>query len=774
MSRTVALRLLILCSLGAALLTGCTRDPNVRKQKYFDSGEKYFAQGKYREALLQYSNALQIDSRFAQAEYQLSQTYLRLSDPQRAYQALNRTVELAPDNYRAHTDLANLLLSGRNPDGSPIQSNLKEAKTHLDLLRDKAPNNPETHEAWANYYAAQNNIGLAMQEAQQTITLDPSRSESYLLLALFQLRAGEFDQAENNFKTATTKDPKSINAELALGGFYQTRNRMPEAEAAFRQAIDLDKNSAAPRTALVVLFMQEGKKDQAEAFLKQTKKELADNPEAYHMLGDFYFKNGELDKALAEYSSLYHDHPKNILVKKNYVSLLILKARLDEAGKLDDEILKSSPHDVDALVYKGQIQIQQNDNTGAVETLKSALNHDANSPYAHYQLGLAYSQQRDYTRAEQEWQDAVRLRPEMTDALRSLATLAKARGDLDGLSRYAQQIITAQPQAADGYLLKGFADISHQPPQIDQAQHDAEEALKRAPQSPAPYVQLGNVQMAQKHFSEAEKFYQQALEKDPSSSDGLFSLMHLYAYQKNYDKAIAAANAQIVKSPKNSSFYELLAVALLEGKNDYAGAESNLRKALELDKNNVDAIEKLGKVLVQEKQPDQALALYTQAAKDHPSEVRFTILSGELYESKQNWDQAQAMYQQALNVSPDNPLASNNLAFLILQHGGNIDVALNLAQTARRGMSNSPNAADTLGWAYYKKGIYQSAITQFQEAIRMNEKNGGTDDAEFHVHLGLAYQGANQLSLARQQFEKAVKLSPENAEARKALAELRS
>ena len=97
---------------------------------------------------------------------------------------------------------------------------------------------------------------------------------------------------------------------------------------------------------------------------------------------------------------------------------------------------------------------------------------------------------------------------------------------------------------------------------------------------------------------------------------------------------------------------------------------------------------------------------------------------------------------------------------------------MGLAQTARRGMPDSPNAADTLGWAYYQKGVYQSAIGQFQEALRLAEKRGDPDDADFHYHLGLAYQKANQNVQARQQLEKAVKLSPNHADAKKALSEL--
>ena len=772
MRRSCTASLLLLSSLLLALLTGCSRDPNVRKQKYFDSGERFFAEGKYREAAIQYANATQIDGRFAQAHYKLSQSYLKLGDMQRAFQELNRTVDLTPDNYRAHTDLANLLVTVRNPDGSPSLDALKQAKTHLDILRDKQPNNAETHEAWSNYYAAQNNLTGAIQEAQQTINLDPKRSESYLLLALLQLRSNLTDQAEANFKKAVQIDPSAMNAQLALGGFYQSHNRMADAEQQFRHAIDIEPKVSAPRAALVRLLMQQGKRDEAEAFLRQSKKDLADNSEGYRMLGDFYFAIGDLDNAVAEYASLHKDHPKDILVKKNYIQILILKNQLDEATKLNSEILKSTPHDVEALVYKGEIQLRQNNAAGAVESLQAALKNDPNSAVAHYQLGMAYSQQRDLRHAETEWREAVRIKPEMTEARRLIAGLEISRGEVDAVTQTAEQIIQSQPYSPDGYLIRSLAELARQ--RYAAAEKDAQDAMNRAPQSFAPYYQLGNVQLAQKHYPEAEKFYQQALEKDPSSSESLSGLMNTYVAQKEYDKAIAAANAQIAKSPNSSNFYDLLATALFDGKKDYPGAEAALRKAIALDKNNIDALEKLGKVQAQQGSLDQALSTYVQASKDNPGEVRFYILAGELYEAKQNWDQAKAMYQQALSLSPDDPLASNNLAYVLLQQGGNVDVAMGMAQTARRGMPNSPNAADTLGWAYYHKGIYQSAISQFQEALRLNEKAGAPDDPVLHYHLGLAYQKANQLSLARQQLEKALKLKPDNTDARKALDQLRS
>ena len=772
MSRSCTARLLLLSSLLLALMTGCSRDPNVRKQKYFDSGEKYFAEGKYREAAIQYANATQIDSRFAQAHFKLSQSYLKLLDMQRAFQELNRTVELTPDNYRAHTDLANLLVTVRNPDGSPSSDALKQAKIHLDVLREKQPNSPDTHEAWANYYSAQNNLTAAIQEAQQTINLDPKRSESYLLLALLQLRSNLTDQAEASFKKAVQADPTAMNAQLALGGFYQSHSRLSEAEQQFRHAIEIQPKDSAPRAALVRLLMQQGRRQDAEAFLKQTKKDLADNPEGYRMLGDFYFAIGDLDNAYAEYGSVYKGHPKDLLTKKNYIQILILKNQLDEATKLNSGILKSTPHDVDALVYKGQIQMHQNDAAGAVQSFQAALKSDPNSAVAHYQLGLAFAQQHDLKHAEGEWREAVRIKPDLTDAQRRIAALEISRGEVEAVMSTADQIVQSQPYSPDGYLIRSLAQLARQ--RYAAAEKDAEDAKIRAPQSFAPYFQLGNVQLAQKHFGEAEKLYQQALEKDPSSSEALSGLMNTYVAQKQYDKAIAAANAQIAKSPNTSDFYDLLATALFDGKKDYAGAETALRKAIALDKNNIDALQKLGKVQAQQGSLDQALATYVQASKDNPGEASFYILAGEVYETKQSWDQAKTMYQQALTISPDNPLASNNLAYVLLEQGGNVDVAMGMAQTARRGMPNSPNAADTLGWAFYRKGIYQSAISQFQEALRLNERAGAPDDPVVHSHLGLAYQKSNQLSLARQQMEKVLKLKPDHSDAKKALQELRS
>ena len=761
MSRSVALRLLLIGFLITGFFTACSRDPNVRKQKFLESGNRYRDKGKFQEAAIQYSNALQMDPRFAEAHYQLGETYLKLKDYNRAYAELSRAVDLVPDNYPAHVDLANLLIAAREP---------KQAQTHLDLLRAKQPDNPDTHVAWANFYASQGNLGSALLEMQKGLAADPTRTDSYLSLAMLQIRANLPDQAEINFKKAAELGPKNVNAQLALGLFYQSRNRVPEAEQQLKHAIDVDPKDPASRASYVRLLMGEGKKPEAEAYLIRSKSEFPDNSEGYRMLGDFYFANGELDKATAEYGSLHRDHPKDIQVKKNYVQLLILKNRLDEATKLNDEILKVAPRDTEALVYRGQVQLRHNDGRGAVDSLQQAVRNDSNNAAAHYQLGLAFDMQHDEGQAESELREAVRLRPDLTDAQRALATVELRRGDIDALMQTAQLIIGGAPNAPDGYLLRAVAEMNRR--KYSDAEQDMRKASLVAPGSAAPWVQMGNLHQVQKQYAEAIKAYEQALDKDPSSTDGLQGVMNTYIAQKQLDQAIAAAKIQIAKSPNVSGFHDLLGTALFQ-KKDFKGADAAFTKAVELDKNNSDALLKLAQTQAAEGSVSQALATYQQSIKDHPREISFYLLAGMMYESQSNWDQAKSMYQQALNIEHDNPLASNNLAYVMLQQGGNVDVALAMAQTARRGMPDSPNAADTLGWAYYQKGVYRSAIDMFQESLRLNEKKGGADDPTVHYHLGLAYQKANQPVLARQQLERALKISPNNSEARKALSELR-
>ncbi|MBI3483987.1 MAG: tetratricopeptide repeat protein [Acidobacteria bacterium] len=209
---------------------------------------------------------------------------------------------------------------------------------------------------------------------------------------------------------------------------------------------------------------------------------------------------------------------------------------------------------------------------------------------------------------------------------------------------------------------------------------------------------------------------------------------------------------------------------MLTANNDLEKAQAAFEQAVSLNKDFMDAKLSLGQLQVTRGQLDIAAATFQQCIEKSPRYVRAYILLASLEENRNNWQRAQELYVKSLQVSPDNGPASNNLAFLQLEHGGNVDVALSHAQVARQKMPESPNVADTLGWAYYHKGIYGQAITYIEEAVK-----GIPNNPTFHYHLGRAYQKAKDPAKARLHLKRALELKPKDdvkAECLKSLAEL--
>jgi tetratricopeptide (TPR) repeat protein len=100
-------------------------------------------------------------------------------------------------------------------------------------------------------------------------------------------------------------------------------------------------------------------------------------------------------------------------------------------------------------------------------------------------------------------------------------------------------------------------------------------------------------------------------------------------------------------------------------------------------------------------------------------------------------------------------MAENNLAWNYAEHGGNIDVALSLAQHAREQAPDDPRIADTLGWIYYKKNTYLNAIALLKESVGKMPNN-----PVIRYHLGMAYFKNDEKETARKELEQALKLNP--------------
>jgi tetratricopeptide (TPR) repeat protein len=216
---------------------------------------------------------------------------------------------------------------------------------------------------------------------------------------------------------------------------------------------------------------------------------------------------------------------------------------------------------------------------------------------------------------------------------------------------------------------------------------------------------------------------------------------------------------------------------LLQQKKDLARAKAAFAKSVQLDKSNTDALMKLGEVQAAAGQPDEAIATFQAGAKDNPQEAGFHLMLGQIYLSRQDWEGAEQEYQKVLAVHHDDPIAACNLAYVIMQKGGDLDIALSLAQTARRRMPASADAADTLGWVYYQKGAFRPAVDSLESAIALMQQSKTADNPRYRYHLGMAYAKSGNASRAREQLQRMLKMNPDFSDAtdaRKELARLKS
>ncbi len=98
-------------------------------------------------------------------------------------QQLEALVAAYPEEPRARALLALVYLADADPDG---------ARTQLDLVRSMAPRSPDTHLAWAQWYAARHDYEAAAQEYRRALdqALPEDRGRYALALARFHLDTG--------------------------------------------------------------------------------------------------------------------------------------------------------------------------------------------------------------------------------------------------------------------------------------------------------------------------------------------------------------------------------------------------------------------------------------------------------------------------------------------------------------------------------------------------------------------------------------------------------
>jgi tetratricopeptide (TPR) repeat protein len=742
--------------LAAVAVTGCWRSAQSRRDHFLESGNRYFNQAKYSEAEIEYRSALQIDPNSFEVHDRLAATYMKVGNWEAAVRELQRTIELHPGDMRAQLNLGNIYFVGQD---------LDRAEQIGLAVTQKDPSNAEAHSLLANVAEARGKHDEAMSEIARAIASKPDNADFYWTRGTFESNAEHLQAAEASYRKALEIDPKNDRVLIALSEIYKGQQRWEDAEKVLERCIAARPQLVQPRLELARLYLDQSRRDTAEQVLLQAQRDMPDNPEAYRLLPEFYSTIGATEKALSTFETLHRQHPKDLKTAKEYAQLLFSLRQVNRANDINEQVLASAPRDPDALSLKGQILTQQGKTDAAISMLRGVVNDYPTNAVTHYALGLALDASGDHHAAKNQWLQAAQLDPNMVDVQRVLAQVGVLEHDKVLLQQSAEQLINHAPEAPDGYIYRAVLEADNK--QDDKAEADLNKSIQLAPQNAIGITKMAEWRLTRKRYAEAERLFEQALERDPNSFDALEGLVTTYKEQKRPEQMLSRVHTQIAKEPNNSFFYRLLA-ALQEDNRDFAGAEDSARKAISLDSSNNDAFELLGRVEVKQGAAQQALATSHEWIKRNPRYARAYLLTGSLEESKGNWTAAEELYRKAIELQPHYADAENNLAYLLLETGGNTDIALSLAQSAHNEAPNVPTISDTLAWAYYHKGLYKMSINLLEDALKAEPQN-----ALYHFHIGLAYGKIDDRSQAKLHLRRALAIEPNSAQADLARKQLR-
>ncbi|MEO6804653.1 MAG: tetratricopeptide repeat protein [Edaphobacter sp.] len=743
-------------SLMLGFTAGCHHDPNKQKQQYLESGKRYAGQGKLKEATIQFENSLKVDRNFAEAHYELSKVFSKEGMVVPAYGELMRTVDLQPNNIPARIDLGNMLVAGKQTARAAEQANAV-------LVID--PNNADAYALLSGVAIASGNRADALVKIQKALSIDPDRASFHASLGFLQ--SGDPATAtagEDQLRKAVSLDNKNTAAHLFLAAILQKKNDVQGAEDQIKAAIAADPKNVMARASLAELYMQQKDNAKAEATLHQAAEDLWDSESGASLLATYYIRTNQIAPGAAAYADLVAKHPKSTPLKISYLRLLILNKELPKAKTIGTELAKNDSTVPQVAMLNGMLLLNEGKTDEAFTTIDKAARANPENLELKVWLGRAARAKGDTTVAQQSFRDAVKLNPRSIEAQSGLAQISIDAHDFSGLEQVANSVIAMDSKFAPAYLWRGMAEANQKAP--DKADADFRQAITLDPKNSNGYLELGQLRLLQQKVPEGKTLLEQALTLDPNSARALRFLATALVSEKQSDQAVTRVQAQITKSPQNADMYSLLA-DLQMSTGDSKDALASAEKAIQLNPADSAAVVTYSRAEIAAGDPAKAVAKWQQWTKDHPNDVRGFTLLGSLQESQGDKAGAMDSYKKALSIQPDQPVAANNLAVLMTNSGQNLDVALSLAQIARRGMPTSPNSADTLAWIYYQKGSYSSARDLLEDAIKQ-----APNSAVIHYHLGMTYAKLSNSADAKDHLKKAAALAPNSPTATDANKEL--
>jgi len=412
--------------------------------------------------------------------------------------------------------------------------------------------------------------------------------------------------------------------------------------------------------------------------------------------------------------------------------------------------------------------------------------------YYHFAMAHMYEEMMAmYGRSEyankaiEEYKAAIENDPSSEFLNAGLAELYARTGRIRDAVLEAQEIIKRDPNNVQAHKLLGriylrsLGDMqsgtqSHEVLKLAVEQYEA--MVRIEPKNADNHLLLGRLYILSKDYSKAENEFKTAIQLDPASEEAVTSLAYLYN-EEGDNKRAAEVLSSVPEPRRTAKMYAALGFTY-EQQKDFKNAISAYRKALALDKENLDAMRGLAQNLTSDNQMEAALNQWRAVQDADPQDAQASLRVSEIYRRMGKFDQAMENLKKAESLVPDMLEASYNEA-LILEAQGKFDEAAAVLQKLIN-RSASPEGKYTagernnralflekLGNIYREAGKTQLALDTYRKMTDL----GGDEASRGYQEIIDLYREQKQWPEASRTAAEAVQKFPEDKDLKLTLAQ---
>ena len=700
---------------------GCGFTPRASEAGYLASGQKYLEKHRYPEAILQFKNAAKLMPKDPEPHYQAGLAYLGQGDVREAVNRFQAALQLNPKHQGAQLRLAELMAA--TEDGGLVA---KAAESLRDLLK-TSPANPDILDTLAFAELQLGSTADSEKHLKESLANFPNRLRTSVVLARLRLSQKDLAGAEAVLKEAVQHAPESADAAIALGQIYRMTGKPELAAGELRRALAIDPKNGMALASLAALQLASNRSAEAD----DTYTKLASLPDSAYwpIHATFLLQQGKKDAAVAELEKLAKAHPDSHTVRIRLLATYVATGKLPEAEKLLAVALKENAKDADALFERGQLYLRTGKPALAEKDLREALRYRRESAPVHLALAEAYGLQGATLRRRQELDQALRENPSLLAARTELAQVLIAAKSPKAALEVMDETPAAQKNSvpaieARNWALMGLGDGQ-------EFQKGVELGLSLAkPPTPDLLLQKASLLIGLRDYAGALAWVEELIRQNPEDERAWRIVADSYRLQNQPGKALARLNAAIAQHPRSAVLHHVLGQWLL-AKGERAGARDAFTTAVTLNPGYTQATLALAELDLSAGNTESARSALTRvlAASEYNTAARL-MLAG-IESQAGHGPAAVANYRAVVETDGSNLVALNNLAYLLAKD--NPDDALRYAQLAAEYAPENPSIQDTLGWIYYRKGLFPMAVEHLKDAVHRE----GTPLRRFH--LGMAY-----------------------------------